>query len=497
MLSLRFAMLRHLSNASLWAIALAYLLYIIFRVWYIPMTQDEVATCYNHVPRTVWDILTYSSDTVPNNHILNTLCIKALTGLFGMSHLVARLPVVILGGVLYLVAALLLVRRMGSHPLLQLFGYLVLIGNPFMAEFFGLARGYGMSIGLMMMSVFFSWRFLEQRRLTSLRPAVLFAGLAVLANFTLLNVYFPWFLLMAIVVWQGRSAGSDFRREARELGLGLLFMVVLCALPIYRMQADDQLSFWGSSGFFQETIFPLVRYSTMGHPYLDAYTQPVLVALATAFSVGGWAVALWQWRRQSGRIGADPLLFAGFLFAGTIAFNLLQATLLHVPFLNPRTAVFLYPLFALQLFATGVLLWRRVRWRTLLFVLPLGIFTVANFENNRNLKRSFEWSYDRGTFEVLNFLKQLQEKEGRSEPYSLDSNWLLQNSLNFHLDFGYPPYGKWVRMVPYHDRQPPKGNTEFFYTAEPEDIRALEAEYEPVMTVETERYVLMRRKTPL
>lgn len=485
---------RKVETALLIAIGALYFVYLLLRAWYIPMTQDEVATCYNHVPRGIFDLMTYQREAVPNNHILNTLAIKLLSGVFGMGQMVARIPA-LAGGLLYIVAAGAFARVAGSTGWLRLVWFVLLLGNPFMAEFFALARGYGISIGLMMAALYYSWQYLQTQRPIHLMRALIFAGLAVWANFTILNVYLPLVLLFFIAIRQQTVAASERRRAGSILAAGVATLAFLCALPVYRMQAGDELKPWGSAGFYPETLAPLVRSSIMDHPYLDDSTVPVLAKLIVVFCLVAWAVAVWRWGNRQWRLAPpDPLVFAGFMLAGTVTVNLLQHFFFEVPFLNPRTAVFLYPLFALQLMATGELLWRQWRLKALYFAVPLTLFTVVNFDNNRNLRESYEWRYDRGTFTVLDFIKRTYETEGRSKPFTIDANWLHLNSLHFHEEFSRPPYRQWVTTpAQYHGDQPPKGDTDFFYTATPEDIEALRANYVPVLTVEEGKFVLMRR----
>ncbi len=486
-------MSRKIETTLLVAIGIVYFVYLFLRAWYIPMTQDEVATCYNHVPRGVFDLMTYEREAVPNNHILNTLAIKLLAGVFGMGQMVARMPA-LAGGALYIISAAAFVRLIGTNGWLRLIWFLIFLGNPFMAEFFALARGYGISIGLMMAAIYFTWQYLENARFRDITWSLVFAGLAVMANFTLLNMYLPLALLLLLAILQQEAPAADRRKATGFLVAGVLTLAALCALPVYRMQAGDELMPWGSTGFYPETLAPLVRSSIMDHPYLDDLTVPVLTKLIIVFSLIAWAVAVWRWGNRRWRVGTDPLVFAGFLLAGTVTVNLLQNFFLNVPFLNARTAVFLYPIFALQLVATGELLWRQWGKRALFFVVPLSVFTLINFDNNRNLVQSYEWRYDRGTFTVLDFIKKIYEDEGRTTPFSLDANWLLLNSLHFHEEFARPPYRQWV-ITPsqYHGDQPPKGDTDFFYTATPEDIEALKDTYEAVLTIERGKFVLMRR----
>ncbi|MCB0531267.1 MAG: hypothetical protein H6574_00615 [Lewinellaceae bacterium] len=484
-------------NALFWLIALAYLGYLALRLMRIPMTQDEVATCYNHVPRAVWDILTYAKDAVPNNHILNTLCIKLVTGLFGMDPVTARIPVFLIGGVFYTLSAFALARRIGPNDFLKILSLVVLLGNPFMSEFFALARGYGMAIGLQMTAMYFSWQFVGNRRSGHLAMAVLTAGLAVWASFTVLYFYLPWALLMGLYILDRSKNSDQWKGQLAILVTGAVLLALVCFLPVSRMHSDDQLHFWGTTGFVQETAFPLIRSSILSHPYFDQYTLEGLFGLIAGFTLVSCLLAIWCWYKNKWKPGEDVWFFAAFLFAGTITTNLLIVHILDIPFLNPRTAIFYYPPFAMLLVGVGIALWEKYGKRAYWFLIPLGLFTMVNFDNNRNLKQSYEWPYDRGTIKILDFIKAAYVSENRTEPFTLDCHWLHQNSLHFHLEFDPAGYASYIRMPNhYHGNEPPRADTDFYYTENWDEIVQIADRYTPVLNIEYDRFVLMRRRAP-
>ena len=82
-----------------------------------------------------------------NNHPLNTALVM-LTTAFSDDVFLIRLPNVV-AGVLYLVTAALVASKT-TKPLLSL---AVLALNPYLLEFFSLARGYGLAAALVMVAL--------------------------------------------------------------------------------------------------------------------------------------------------------------------------------------------------------------------------------------------------------------------------------------------------------------------------------------------------------
>src|ERR1051326_3454816 len=138
-------------NVNLIIISCSVLLfaYIVARVCMLSFTHDEAFT-YLHYVRCSWETINHLTYT--NNHLLNTWLMKFCNNLFGNSEFSLRLPNV-LSYILFLHFSrkLLLVV---TDARLALGGWLFLNLNPFVLDFFSLARGYGISLGFFMMGLY-------------------------------------------------------------------------------------------------------------------------------------------------------------------------------------------------------------------------------------------------------------------------------------------------------------------------------------------------------
>ena len=478
-------------NIELWVyrvLGLAFVVYLILRAKLIPMTVDEVSTCLSHVPRSLLDIVFYQNDPVPNNHVLNTLGIKILSWFFGMYHVTARVPALV-GGVLFLTAAVAF-TQWNNRWWMRAFTFVILLCNPFVVEFFALARGYGLAVGIMLLAVWQAVAYLKAPKPQRIINAALLAFLAVEANFTLLNWFVPFVFFLLILVYQQEK--SAFLRSAWPIFSAILLTGGFAYWPITRMRATDQFQFWGSSSFFKDTMVPLLKSSTHRHPYLGADTVEIFAWMIIAFSLVVWALALLRWVKNKGQLDAIVLLSG--IYAGTILFNFAQGILFKTPFLDARTSIFLYPLLALQLIATAN--WLQSKWNywALCLVIPIGLFGIANFNNNRNLNSTTEWWFDKGTFAVLEYMKETYEAEGKHTPYSIDSYWVNYNSLDFHTKHSTPHYDKYALLPDWHPRRTFPEDTEFYYTEERAEIDAIITRYDIVLRIPESGLVLLRKK---
>jgi len=156
-----------------------------------PLTYDEANTYLSFISSNILAIFNFNT---ANNHFLNSLLAKISSAVAGSSEFVLRLPN-LLAFAAYLLFAFLILDRFVKTKIIVLCGYLLLSLNPFVLDYFSLCRGYGLSLGFLMASLFFFFSFLDKelghkpdayRRLQFSLTAL---SLGILANFSLLNVY--------------------------------------------------------------------------------------------------------------------------------------------------------------------------------------------------------------------------------------------------------------------------------------------------------------------
>lgn len=157
----------------------------------LAFTYDEATTYLNSIAPGLLSCFRFDS---ANNHLLNSLLAGLSSLLGGTSEFVLRLPN-LLAFPVYLVFAFLILDRFVKKKLIVAAGFVLLAANPYVLDFFSLCRGYGLSLAFLMASLYFLFSFLkraardESGLYRPLRYSLAAASLAVLANFTLLDVY--------------------------------------------------------------------------------------------------------------------------------------------------------------------------------------------------------------------------------------------------------------------------------------------------------------------
>lgn len=489
---------------EIWLIAIgaAYCIYLIFRAFLIPATIDEAYSVLYYVPLKTWDILTYNYPSPSaNNHILNTFSIKFWGLFFGQNLLSARLAN-LMAGALYAGCGIWLVRQLFEHPMAKIAGLVLWLENHYLAEFFSIGRGYGMSIGFMALSICGFYSFVKSLKTNHLALTMVAAWLAVASNFTLLNYYCCLSAILFVILLttsEQRRGGSEPPRRLmgkwRQMALFFtshLLLATLMYLPVTRMLAANEFVKFGVSGFFEDTVQGFVRSFFLGQQFLANGMFKVAELLLVAYFLAACLLLLAQWLLT--RKWTLRLLLAA-LFPGTVIVNIAITLLTDAAWLPARTCVFFYPLLAVSLFMNGLWLVEHNRQRFRTPLLAMSLASAIFFTRAVNLRQSHEWWFDRDSFTVLDYLENMYETEHRTKPISFNSHWLFSNSLKFHLTSNWGNYAQYIQPdMNWRETPEPQDNYEFFYT-EMKDYPKLAEDYQIVLELEKNSRVLLRKRT--
>jgi hypothetical protein len=213
----------------------------------VALTYDEATTYRDYIAPGPLACLRFDS---ANNHFLNSVLAKLFSLLAGTSEFVLRLPN-LLAFAVYLLFSFLILDRFVKRKVVAVGGFILLSANPYVLDFFSLCRGYGLSLAFLVASLYFLFSFLEDAprpepgSYRNLRYSLVAASLAVLSNFTLLDVYLG---LCAIVFCLFVLQNLKARREMPPAFLGrqprprpILFPTILViALVVFNLIVISQ-----------------------------------------------------------------------------------------------------------------------------------------------------------------------------------------------------------------------------------------------------------------
>ncbi len=473
------------------AVSLALILYTGLRAWKVPFTCDESLTYVHAVNRTGEEAFALTFKDA-NNHPLNTWGMFVSSALFGNSELALRLPN-LLAHLLYCFASFALLRRIRSGPAAFAL-FLAFNLNPFILEYFALARGYGIGLGFMMSSLWLAGEALEAkddlRAICLGAAAIVAATLSAFANYAFVFYLVP--LCPLLVVLRATSYRPDPSDSVPPLtngkamlllGAFTLWSLALCALSLGREIVDlrrrEAFYIGGTQGPWEGSVRSIFEASLPALPWLSS---PLRIGLALLLAPALFLLAKALLRRR--KLPQAGLLFATLLFFAITAFMALAGRLLGVNYLEGRSAILYVPLIV------GVFgfVWQSIPRQAPRSVGMLSkgvgsalvLLLCANLARSMNLSTTSEWGYDADTKTMLGDLEREYVTRGNEEKIRLGVDWWLAPTINF---YRLTRNLEWLEPV----KRKLEGDFDFYYC----DVDS-ETQLEGLETAVVRRYVHSR-----
>lgn len=410
------------------------LIYIAFKANFGSFTHDESYSYLHYVHTPFMDIISFS-DWYTNNHILNSLSMKYSERFFGTSELSLRLPNLILFMV-YMLYSFLLFRN--SSQVLQVSVFILLCTNNSIIDFFGLARGYGLSYGFMIMSLYHFIQSYSENKISNIILFHIGALLAVLSSFMLFDFYICLLLIHAMISFlesKYHSSGKfNFAVSIKPHILPLIINAVILYEPIRRVVMNSDLNFGGEKGFYADTVTNLIFYglqetSLPSFGYLIAKISVTAIVLIPFFMIIQKAIRKEKdfFNNYKGLIISNSLLV--FISITLV----LQHVIMKTDYPISRFSVFLLPIFIIS---TGYIFdyfFNSYKKTTTIVLASFALASTLSFTSNIDLYSSAEWKYDSDTKNMIINLTEHHFKNNQApDKIKLGINWLFEPTVNFY-----------------------------------------------------------------
>ncbi len=412
--------------------------YIIARAVDVPFTVDEAGSylLFHGFPTGV---------NSANNQWLNTVLMQFSQTLFGQAEWALRLPnllafLVFGGSSLWLVRAL----RTTSARLLC---FALLLSDPFMLEFFGLARGYGMSVAFscaaLVVLLTFPLNGSGTRAMARLGLVGALAAIGFYANFSVLN-YVLALLAGAVLDTVIRSFQGRLTMTRRHwmgfvaVGAAILGGLMPGVLQVVYLNDHLQLYYVGVRGFVPDTVGTLVMTWGYVYRYVKGTSAPHW-ALTGAWIVAavGLLALLYALVSLLRRRWGPIQVVAVVLVISALAV-ILEHSILGTLWPIDRTALSYILLFAALLALVVDDVVRRLSSATTRRVLT-GAGTVvlllafANVIRVANLTQALTWPTDVSARAAIDGVMAVERQRGTPPPpMTLAVVWPRENALEYY-----------------------------------------------------------------
>jgi|GEM_PF-2216024 len=401
-----------------------------FKSFSSSITVDEATSFLNFAQDSIYNIFTFK-DLDPNNHVLNTLLMKMFTTFLPLSELTVRIQS-LLAHAIYLAVTWLLIKDF-KNTWFRLSVYLFLNLNPFVLDFFSLARGYALSWAFLVLSLYFLKLFVENtgRKFIVIILCFVCAALSGMASFPTLHYYLALLAVYtAYNTWQIVFNWNGIKNKAWFWG-GMLFVLLLSACFLtyiasinYRLLHAGQLYFGSRLGFWQDTVNSLIDSSLYGAPYsaVGAVALQVFGIITIMAVVAFFALSVLV---KKARLYDNAFFFA---ITTILLLIVLSIMMMHyaigIKFLVERTAVYILIIFLLvAAYLFNLIIPDRYKLASAFLI---GGIPLAHFAFTCNTSSFYEWKFDACTRKVMQDLGEIHKNKNNT-----------QDSLTFFLPAGF------------------------------------------------------------
>lgn len=312
--------------------------YLWLRAIYVPMVHDEIATFFYNVQTSRF--LPFFSHWDMNNHVLNSGLSTLFYHVFGFSPLVLRLANLLAFPVFCLF--LWKISNLFTNPLVKWWLLICLLMTQGFIEFFGLSRGYGISMALMSGMLFFLLKATMNFSIRGLFTTLLWAFFATFSNLALINTYLIVIFWLFLLLLSGKDGLIPRKKIIPILSFCAfcLFSVFIFALISLKAREMGLLYTGGSEGFNEITLKSLLVIFLNINVTEIHYFLGLFFILLLEYSV-------YKILRRRTLFQGTVLLFT--LLAGNILAYWLLNIIFGVNYPENRVAIYLLPLFLLAL----------------------------------------------------------------------------------------------------------------------------------------------------
>lgn len=370
-----------------------------------------------------------SIEGTANHHLLNTWLMAAFS-LISESEFCLRMPGMI-GFILYAFFSFRILKNQ-KFLLLLFFWVPALFFNNYLLDYFSLARGYGLSIGLMFASLYYLFS-LEKKIWTHTLLCLGFGALAVLANLNLINFFIAisFVCLLQLVNKNKQQFTKSFFKKSIPILITLVLFLLACAQRLLLLKKNEQLYYGVDSILYSWDSIVIWSLD------LSLLPDDFLLYLKIALLIVWLTVTLQLLRKFDLQSKLAKIwILVNLIITGLLIEHIFFAAL----YPQNRTFIYFLPI-AVMFVGLAIEDWLKSKFfekRNGIIIIIcafIGLHLTYQFGRRMNFQQVIEWSYDSGTKQVAETAAALS----RGTPTEIQHNWIFGPALKYYqISRNYP-----------------------------------------------------------
>jgi len=321
---------------------------------------------------------------------------------------------------------------------------------------------------------------------------------AAYSNFALINFYVAAFIAMNIILLilfkyeelPGKEQ-KNWRYWIKVNAINLLFLVITSLIvwePLRKISKLHMLDFGGKSDVVSDTIYSVIAASF----YHIAVPASILTILSWCVAVSIVLIALAcvyhiaKGKPVTGSI--YNLLFVNVTITGVLLITIVQHYVLKNDYFVGRFALFLYPLYILNVCFAFKVLYHKYERAVVAFSTIAGSIMLLTFLYNVNTTSYLDWEYDKDTRKMMDVLEGHQNRCEPGKMVRLGITWYFEPTVNFYR-MTHKLY--WLQPA---DREEGLQNTDTYFYTERKDLVRKGLRSSPVLFTSPQGYILVYNK---
>jgi hypothetical protein len=437
----------------------------------LSMTHDESATwLYVHEQSILPSLFNPLAWGTANNHYLNSLFLKAGINLFGDGELQNRYHSVF-SFLLYGYWGIQLIQRLYHSSIAKSIALFFIFFNPYLLDFFSLARGYAGATSMLMGGIFFLVSYLDKKRAKDL----IFLYVCLIIGSLFLFTHLIFIPIFTLILWWHLFRKKIFSWISVVIPLiSSIILTVLTYIPMTTLKRNSEFG-WGLNSLWK-SLREIVNDSFYGAPILGPRTYGILTLLVLI----GILIAVIKSCRESKGALIIPIIQSFLL---TLLILVIAHTLLGIQYPSDRKGLIYLPFLCLIIpfvfdVENSII---NMYSGFLILMFPIWLF-IRNFD----IQKTHEWYYD---YKTKDFITEIIEDTGGNKA-SLATHWIFHWTTTYYLktsenhQISQGSYSKEIDTLNQFD----------YYLVEKKDVKRLMDKYVPFSEPDQYGHVVLKKK---